>query len=91
MGTHGTVLLENAGLLARYGQLGLVDRLRAAASGSQPLDGCWLLVPADEQGTMPTLDGEAVPALTPNEWARIPRPWLRNVHRALEGLEAGVA
>jgi len=91
VGTHGTVLLENAGLLARYGQLGLVDRLRAAASGSQPLDGCWLLVPADEQGTMPTLDGEAVPALTPNEWARIPRPWLRNVHRALEGLEAGVA
>jgi hypothetical protein len=91
VGMHGTVLLENAGLLARYGQLGLVDRLRAAAAASQPLHGCWLLVPADEQGAMPMLDGEAVPALTPNEWARIPRPWLRNVHRALEGPEAGVA
>ncbi len=91
--TEGTVLLENAGLLARYGQLALVDRLRAAAAaaGPEPLHGCWLLVPADEQSDMPLLDGAAVPALTPNEWARVPHSWLENVHRALEHAEAGVA
>jgi serine/threonine protein kinase len=90
--TEGTVLLENAGLLARYGQLGLVDRLRAAAaSPSHPLRGCWLLISADEQSHMPVLDGAAVPALTPNEWARVPRSWLKNVHRGLEPVEEGAA
>ena len=30
---------------------------------------------------VPMLDGEAVPVLTRNEWARIPNDWLRNAHR----------
>jgi len=90
--TEGTVLLENAGLLARYGQLALVDRLRAAAANpSRALRGCWLLVPGDEQGDRPMLDGAAVPALTPNEWARIPRSWLSNKHRGVEVVAEGVA
>jgi hypothetical protein len=90
--TEGTVLLENAGLLARYGQLGLVDRLRAAAARpSHALRGCWLLIPADEQREMPLLDDVAVPALTPNEWARVPHSWLENVHRGLDVAEEVVA
>lgn len=80
--TAGTVLLEHVGLLARYEQLGLVDRLRAATMGEQPIRGAWLLLPASDQEERPTLDGAAIPVLTPNEWVRIPRPWLENRHRA---------
>lgn len=79
--TPGMVLLEHAGLLARYGQLGLVDRLRAATMGEQAIRGVWLLLPASDQEERPTLDGAVIPVLTPNEWMRIPRPWLENYHR----------
>ncbi len=80
--TPGTVLLERAGLLARYGKLGLLERLRAAASGEQSFKGAWLLLPADDQVERPTLDGSVIPVITRNEWLRIPIPWLRNLHRA---------
>ena len=48
-----------------------------------PLRACWPLVPADEQTDRPSIDGEGIPVLTPNEWSRIPRPWLTNVHRSV--------
>ena len=77
-----TVLLQNAGLLVRYGQLALVDRLRTAVMGGAPLRGCWLLIPADGQADLPLIDGSPVPVIGPNEWARIPAAWLENRHRA---------
>ena len=79
--TPGTVLLERVGLLARYGQLALVDHLRAAMMGDAPLRGAWLLVPSSEQEERPVVDGSAIPVLTENEWARVPRPWIDNRHR----------
>jgi serine/threonine protein kinase len=78
----GTVLLERTGLLARYGKLGLLEQVRTAAIGDRPLCGVWLLIPADDQVDRPMIDGSAIPVLTPNEWARVPRAWLRNLHRA---------
>ncbi|WP_354699042.1 serine-threonine kinase [Paraconexibacter sp. AEG42_29] len=78
----GTIVLEHAGLLARYGQLSLVDRLRAAMMRDEPLRGCWLLVPADGQADLPLVDGEPIPVIGPNEWTRIPGPWLENRHRS---------
>jgi len=81
--TIGTVLLENAGLLARYGQLRLVDELRAEVMRRGQLRGCWLLVPSDQQVELPLIDGQPVPVLTRNEWARIPEPWLENRHRSM--------
>jgi serine/threonine protein kinase len=81
-GSSGTVLLEHVGLLARYGQLGLFDRLRDMIMAGSPLHACWTLLPADEQADRPAVDGAAVPVLTPNEYARVPMPWLRNLHRA---------
>lgn len=77
----GVLVVRNLGLLARYGQLGLLDRLRTQMLGDGPLRACVLLLPADEQGDRPQIDGHAVPALTPNEWARVPRAWLKNLHR----------
>jgi serine/threonine protein kinase len=80
--TPGTVLLENVGLLARYEQLGIFDRLRSRAMEGAPMRTCWTIVPADDQSDRPSIDGQAIPVLTPNEWARVPRGWLRNLHRA---------
>lgn len=82
MAGHGTVLLHNLGLLARYGQLGLVDALREGTSSKTGPSGFVLVVPADDQRERPAIDGQAIPVLTANEWARIPRSWLRNLHRA---------
>jgi len=80
--TPGTVLLENVGLLARYDQLGLFDRLRARVMDGGPMRACWTVVPADDQSERPSIDGHAIPVLTPNEWVRVPRAWLKNLHRA---------
>jgi hypothetical protein len=79
--TSGPVLLEHVGLLARYGQLGFFDRLRERIMAGAPLKACWTLIPADEQADRPAVDGHAIPVLTPNEYSRIPKPWLINVHR----------
>ena len=80
--TAGTVLLEHVGLLGRYAQLGLFDRLRARIMAGGPLKACWTLIPADDQADRPSVDGHAIPVLTSNEYSRIPMPWLRNLHRA---------
>lgn len=80
--TPGTVLLEHVGLLGRYGQLGLFDRLRARIMEGSALRACWTLVPADDQADRPAIDGHGIPVLTSNEYSRIPRTWLRNLHRA---------
>jgi serine/threonine protein kinase len=80
--TEGTVLLRHLGLLARYGQLGLIERMREHLRGGGALRGLWLLIGADTQRTRPLVDGEPIPVLTANESLRIPEPWLRNVHRS---------
>lgn len=79
---EGVALLEHPGLLARYDQLGLVARLgEVVRDGRAALRGAWLLVPADAQATLPLVDGRPVPVISTNEWARIPEPWLGNLHR----------
>lgn len=74
-------LLVLPGMLARYGRLDLVDRLRAACeAGRAP--GFVLLVAADAQSTMPVIDHTPLPVVHASDWARIPRAWVRNEHRA---------
>ena len=71
------VLLTYPGLLVRYEQLDLLDRLRDRATRPDGgLKGAWLLVPSSDQQVSPALDGVALPVLTPNQWARIPTAWL---------------
>src|SRR5690606_35748269 len=50
---EGTVLLTSPGLLARYDQMPLLDRLHQAL-GTQALRGVWVLVPTDGQQELPT-------------------------------------
>jgi len=81
-----TLLLTHPGLLARYDQLGLIDFLHQRVATKDGLPGVWLLIPSDDQKTLPVIDGEAVPVITPGQWARIPDSWIRNLHRGGHGL-----
>jgi serine/threonine protein kinase len=74
-------LLVNPGLLARYGQLALLESLRQGAERAEG-GGYIVLVPADAQSTMPVIDGVPLPVVLASEWARIPGAWVTNAHRA---------
>ena len=76
------VLILYPGPLARYERMDLLERLRdrVGKPGSPPA--LWVLIPSDDQHELPTLDGCAVPVLTPGQRARIPEAWVYNRHRA---------
>ena len=78
------VLLVYPGLLARYDQIALLEKLREACTQQHHAPGFLVLVPSDAQRTMPVLDGKPVPVILASEWARIPDAWLSNAHRAQE-------
>jgi hypothetical protein len=83
--TKRTLLLTYPGLLARYDRLDLLEHLRDVVGQRDGLPGVWVLIPSDDQQAMPVIDGKPVPVITPGQWARIPDPWLRNVHRHQKG------
>ncbi len=72
------MLMVYAGLLARYNQMPLLERLRDQIGRQDGIPGLWLLLPGDQQALM---DGKAVPIIGPGQKARIPESWLRNIHR----------
>ncbi len=74
-----SILLIYPGLLARYDQMPLLERLRDEIGRGRGLKSCWLLVPGDQQ---PMLDGKAVPLISAGQRTRIPDSWLRNEHRS---------
>jgi hypothetical protein len=69
----GPVLLVYPGLLARYDQMPLLERLREACGRKSDAPGFIVLIAADEQRHMPVLDGKPIPVILTSEWARIPR------------------
>jgi hypothetical protein len=75
------LLLTYPGLLARYGQLDLLQRLRDAAGRRDGMPAIWVLVGADGQHEAPVIDGKPVPVVTRSEWARVPDAWIRGLHR----------
>jgi serine/threonine protein kinase len=82
-----TVLLTRPGLLARYGQIGFLERLRdrigrrASGSGTS-IHGLWVLVPQVGPDELPVLDKQPVPVLTPGQWTHVPEGWATNQFRA---------
>ena len=80
--TRGPVLLVYPGLLARYDQIQLLERLREACGRQHDAPGFIVLIAADEQRHMPVLDGKPIPVILASEWARIPEAWLENAHRS---------
>jgi hypothetical protein len=79
-GEPGTVLLTDSGLLARYGVMDLISRLQDQTLRPDGLHGLWLLVPADDQSAGPSINGAAVPVITPSQWARVPDGWIQGKH-----------
>jgi serine/threonine protein kinase len=77
--TQKTVLMTYAGMLARYDQMDLLERLRDRVGRRDGISGLWLLIPGDQQAL---LEGKAIPILAAGQRARIPDSWLRNEHRA---------
>ena len=78
------VLLVYPGLLARYDQLTVFEKLRDACAQASDAPGFIILIPSDEQRQMPVLDGKPIPVVLASEWARIPESWLINAHRSKE-------
>lgn len=74
------LLLENVGLIGRYGLMGRLDVLRADCGTARGPQGLVVLVPMILPG-MPAIDGQAVPVMT-SQRAFAPDAWLNNVHRA---------
>jgi serine/threonine protein kinase len=81
MGQAHPTLLVHPGLLARYDQLDLLDKLRNAAGTRGGPPSVWLLVPQFTAG-LPMLDGHPIPVLSSAEWVRLNEAWLVNKHRA---------
>lgn len=82
--SEAPVLLQHCGLLARYGQVGLLEELRTAcgAPGSRA-PGFLVLLPTDDQFAAPRIEQEAVPVVTRAEWAHLSEAWLSNLHKTL--------
>lgn len=77
--TAGVAVVTGVGLLARYGQMGLVDRLRQDLTRErldQPLRAMVVVVPGEDPGVPPTVDGRPVGVVTPAQWAALPSAWL---------------
>jgi serine/threonine protein kinase len=64
------------GLLARYGQLGILDEIQDAL-GAYSL---WLLAGSEGRGNPPSSEKQTIPA-RPSQWAWIPEKWLDNDFR----------
>ena len=80
LATEGAVVLTGLGLIARYDQMGLVERLRDAVTiraGGTPLRSVVVLAPSPGGSGRPTIDGHSIPVITSNQWARLAGAWLR--------------
>ena len=85
--TDRTIVLDRVGLLARYGRMDVIERLRdrvGARSESTRLHGLWVVVPAEGEHPEgpPKIDGVALPVLTPAQWVVVRKDWLENRHRS---------
>ncbi len=79
LAAQSTMLVIYAGLLARYEQMDLLNRLSEKVGRRDGIPGLWLLIPNPH---LALLDGKPVPLIGPGQQARIPDSWLQNVHRA---------
>jgi hypothetical protein len=70
-------LLSYPGLLARYGQLGVLERLQQAAGRPNGPPAVLVLLAADDQHQFPMIDGQALPVTTSNQWLRVPDGWVQ--------------
>jgi hypothetical protein len=81
-----TALVVYAGLLSRYDELALLDRLRDATERQTDTPGFIVLLPADQQTDMPVVDCTPLPVVLASQWARLTDVWISNSHRASQAV-----
>ncbi len=79
-----TKLLVNPGLFARYDRINALAELAGEVGRNDGIHGIWVLVPASDQTSLPTINQKAIPMVTGNSalHIRINEAWLANKHRA---------
>lgn len=75
------VLLVNGGLLARYDLMDVIPEISGVAGRPGHVPTLWLMVPMSNGG-LPTVDGVAVPLISPTQAERMPVDWVENRHRS---------
>jgi len=76
-----TCLALYPGLLARYGHMNLIGSLAADIGRAGGPGGLWVLAPANDQHTLPTINGVPIPITNASQHTRLTSAWLRNEHR----------
>jgi hypothetical protein len=71
------LLLSYPGLLARYGQIRVLQRLEQIAGRPDGPPAVLVLLAADGQHQLPMIDGQALPVVTSNQWLRVPEAWVQ--------------
>jgi hypothetical protein len=71
------LLLSYPGLLARYEQLGVLQRLQQSAGRPGGPPAVLVLVAADGQHQLPMIDGQALPVISSNQWLPVPGAWIQ--------------
>jgi hypothetical protein len=77
-----TRLVVNPGLLARYDRMDLLARVADEVGRTGGIHGLWVLVPANDQTSLPTLNQKAIPITNAAQHARLTETWITNRHRA---------
>lgn len=78
------LLVVHAGLLARYGLMGLIVELEAGAGTPGHTPAAWLLLPTHQTGRA-SIDGAAVPLVHASNVIAMPQAWIENRHRTRAG------
>jgi len=77
-----TRLVVNPGLLARYDRMDLLARVADEVGRTGGIHGLCVLVPANDQTPLPTLNQKAIPITNAAQHARLTETWITNRHRA---------
>jgi hypothetical protein len=77
-----TRLVVHPGLLARYDRMDLLARVADEVGRTGGIHGLWVLVPANDQTPLPTLNQKAIPITNAAQHARLTETWITNRHRA---------
>lgn len=83
--SQATRLAVNPGLLARYDRMDVLARVADDVGRTGGIRGLWLLVTANDQTPLPTLNRKAIPITNAAQHVRLTEAWINNRHRSAAG------
>jgi hypothetical protein len=82
--TGKTILLTHPGLFSRYRKLDLFQEIRANVGTPRGPHGLWMTIPSHGFGTLPKLNGQAIPITNPAQFEILNEAWIANQHRGVD-------